>query len=187
MKNRLLYSTFAMVLVSGVAFAQAPVQAPANTPHANNAPATGQLSPQMLGQMLQSAATFHALVQNLNLKAALGPDQHVIGADGREHHSMERTVQTIGAGAGAGAAIGAMTHSQNGMMIGALVGAGAGILIDQIVKVQEEQKLRAAAAPAPKAGGRGRKTITVDASASTETAAPATAAPASSTTAPAAS
>jgi len=151
MKNRLLYSTFAMVLVSGVAFAQAPVpvQAPANTPHANNAPATGQLSPQMLGQMLQSAATFHELVQNLNLKAALGPDQHVIGADGREHHSMERTVQTIGAGAGAGAAIGAMTHSQNGMMIGALVGAGAGILIDQIVKVQEEQKLRAAAAPAP--------------------------------------
>jgi hypothetical protein len=135
-----------MVLLSGLAFSQAPVPV---QPPATKAPAGGQLSPQMLGQMLQTAATFHELFQNLNLKAALGPDRHVVGADGREHHSMERTVQTIGAGAGAGAAIGAMTHSQNGMMIGALVGAGAGIIIDQILKQQEEQKLRAAAVPAP--------------------------------------
>jgi hypothetical protein len=133
-----------MALLSGFAFSQAPVPV---QPPANRAPAAGQLTPQMLGEMLQSAATFHELVQNLNLKSALGPDQHVIDADGREHHSMERTVQTIGAGAGAGAAIGAMSHSQNGMMIGALVGAGAGIILDQILREHEQQRLRAEAVP----------------------------------------
>ena len=35
------------------------------------------------------------------------------------------------------------------LALATIADAGAGILIDQIVKVQEEQKLRAAAAPAP--------------------------------------
>jgi hypothetical protein len=151
MKNRMIRATFGMVLLSAVAFAQAPQPAPRNVPAPNaTAPAANQA--QMLADMLRSAATFHAMVQSLNLQAALGPDRHVIGPDGREHHSMERTAETIGAGAGAGAAVGAMTHSQNGVMIGALVGAGAAIVIDQILRDREEQRLRASAAvPSPQA------------------------------------
>ena len=74
----------------------------------------------MLGEMIRTAATFHDLVRSLNVNQSLGPDQHYIGADGKLHHSMERTAETIGAGAGVGAALGAMSHNQNGMMIGAL-------------------------------------------------------------------
>jgi hypothetical protein len=52
-------------------------------------------------------------------------------------------VQTIGAGEGAGAAIGAMTRSQNGVLIGALVGGAGGLIIDQILKRREGSRDRA--------------------------------------------
>lgn len=93
-----------LLLTCGFAVAQTPVHTPPP------APATNQLTPQMLGDMLQSASTFHDLVQNMNLNESLGPDQHVVGPDGQLHHPMRRTMQSLGAGAGAGAAIGAMTH-----------------------------------------------------------------------------
>src|SRR5271154_5849507 len=80
-----------------------------------------QLTPQVLAAMLRSATTFNELVRNMNLSKSLGPDVHATGANGLPQHSIERTAQTIGAGAGAGAAIGAMTHNQNGVLIGALV------------------------------------------------------------------
>ena len=92
----------------------------------------------MLGEMLRSATTFHELVQNMNLNKSLGPDQHIEGRDGRLHHPLERTVQTIGAGVGAGAAIGAMSRNQNGVLIGALVGAAGGLIIDQVLKHRED-------------------------------------------------
>jgi len=144
-----------LIVCSGLALAQAPQSGrpvalpnsqPAN-PHA--APAPNQLTPQTLGEILRSASTFHELVQNLNVGKLLGPDQHVAGPDGQLHHSMERTAQTVGAGAGAGAAIGGMTHSQNGVLIGALIGAGSGMIVDQIVKEREAQKAKAASIAGP--------------------------------------
>ena len=63
----------------------------------------------MLGEMLRTATTFHELVTRLDPSKSLGPDQHVLGPDGRYHHPLQRTVLAIGAGAGAGAAIGGMT------------------------------------------------------------------------------
>jgi hypothetical protein len=159
MKKRLSFAASALVLCGGFALAQTNVQTPQperapahpNSQAANPqaAPTRGRLTPQMLGEMLRSATTFHELAQNLNIGKLLGPDQHVIGPDGQLHHSMERTAQTVGAGAGAGAAIGAMTHSQNGVLIGALIGAGSGMILDQILKERENQRSRAANAAAP--------------------------------------
>ena len=87
---------------------------------AQSAPAaaqSNQMTPQVLAQMLQSASNFHDLVQNLN--KSLGPDVHTTGLDGTSQHSVQRTAVTVGAGAGVGAAIGSMTRSQNGALIGA--------------------------------------------------------------------
>lgn len=151
MQKRLSLAPIGLILLSGFALAQGPAQRPPST-HPKATPAPNQLTPQMLGEMLRSAATFHELVQHLNLAKALGPDQHVVGPDGQLHHSMERTAQTVGAGAGAGAAIGGMTHSQNGVLIGALIGAGSGLIADQILREREEQRARAAGVPAPGAG-----------------------------------
>ena len=99
---------------------------------------SNQLTPQVLGEMLRSATTFHELVRNLNLNKNFGPDVHVAGPDGAPQHSVERTAQTIGAGAGVGAAIGGMTKGQNGVLIGALIGGAGGLIVDQILKHKEE-------------------------------------------------
>src|SRR5690606_9560349 len=123
-----------LLLTSGFAVAQTPVLTPPPTPAAN------QLTPQALGEMLLSANTFHELVSNLNINESLGPDQHVPGPDGKLRHPITRTMQAIGAGAGAGAAVGAMTHSDNGILIGALVGSAGGLIIDQILKQREKRR-----------------------------------------------
>jgi hypothetical protein len=132
-----------LVSFSGLALAQAPAPPPPPPAAAN------QLTPQMLGEMLRSATTFHELVRNLNLTKTFGPDQDVVGPDGQIHHSTVRTVETIGAGAGAGAAIGEMSHSQNGVLIGALIGGAGGLIIDQILKHQEENRQKALVSPPP--------------------------------------
>jgi hypothetical protein len=145
MRTKSVLCTLVVLAFSGFALAQQPTRpAPSQAGHAPD-----QLTPQMLGEMLRSATTFHELVQNLNLSKSLGPDQHVLGADGRLHHPLDRTAESIGAGAGAGAAIGAMTHSQNGVLIGALVGGAGGLLVDQIVKHREDVKQRAIEGSAP--------------------------------------
>ncbi|MEX2304485.1 MAG: hypothetical protein WD733_26315 [Bryobacterales bacterium] len=126
----------------GQSLGQTPPSSPPPAPNSQPAPAD-KLTPQMLGEMLRSATTFHELVANMNLNRSLGPDQHIEGSDGRSHHSLERTVQTIGAGVGAGAAIGAMTRSENGVLIGALVGGAGGLIIDRILKRREDSRERA--------------------------------------------
>jgi hypothetical protein len=126
-KERLCF-TLVLFLSGGFALAQSPAQTPSS----------GQLTPQVLGEMLRSATTFHELVRNLNLDKSLGADQHIMGPDGQPQHPVGRTAATIGAGAGAGAAIGEMTHKQNGVLVGALVGGMGGLIIDQIVKHREE-------------------------------------------------
>jgi hypothetical protein len=132
------------LLSCAAALAQQPVPAPPPPPAQAN-----QITPQVLGQMLKSATTFHELVQNLNLDRALGPDVHQVGPDGRIHHSVERTAATVGAGAGVGAAIGAMTKNQNGVLIGALVGSAGGLILDQILKSREEHRPVYVADPDP--------------------------------------
>lgn len=131
MQKPLYLSTLAMLCFGTLAVAQSP------------ASDNQQLTPQVLGEMLRTATTFHELVRNLNLSRSLGPDQHVVGNDGRLRHSPQRTAQTVGAGVGAGAAIGAMTRNQNGVLIGALVGGMGGLIIDQVLKHREELRLRA--------------------------------------------
>ncbi len=142
MRHTLTATLSGILCLAGFAMAQQPgIPAPPPPPAP---PAANQITPQVLGRMLQSATTFHDLAENLNLKRALGPDVHVIGQDGLPHHSVERTATTIGAGAGVGAAIGAMTKNQNGVLIGALVGAAGGLIVDQILKSHEEHAAQAA-------------------------------------------
>jgi hypothetical protein len=122
-----LPAIFSSVCLSGLAMAQssAPPAAQSN-----------QITPKVLGEMLQSASTFHDLVQNLN--KSLGPDVHTTGPDGSSQHSMERTVVTVGAGAGVGVAIGGMTRNPNGPLIGALIGSVGGLVLDEVLKHREQ-------------------------------------------------
>jgi hypothetical protein len=143
-----LFCAASVLLISGSfalgqSLAQTPPSGPPPASNTQAVPAPDQLTPQMLGEMLRSATTFHELVARMNLNKSLGPDQHIEGADGRLHHPLARTVQTIGAGVGAGAAIGAMTRSQNGVLIGALIGGAGGLIIDQILKRREDSSQRA--------------------------------------------
>jgi len=143
-----------LVLMSGIictgalALGQSAGQSTAPAPAA---PAPNQITPQVLGEMLRSAATFHDLVQNLNLSKSLGPDVHSIGPDGLPKHSVERTAETIGAGAGVGAAIGGMSHNPNGVLIGALIGGAGGLIVDEILKHREETHPKPVEAPVPDA------------------------------------
>lgn len=129
MRNILAVATLGLLSFSGLAVAQS---------QGAQAAQTNQLTPQVLGEMLRSATTFHELVRNLNLNKNFGPDVHVAGPDGVPQHSVERTAETIGAGAGVGAAIGGMTKGQNGVLIGALIGGAGGLIVDQILKHKEE-------------------------------------------------
>jgi hypothetical protein len=147
MQKQLFCAASVLVISGSFALGQSLGQTPPSGPPAASntqaAPAPDQLTPQMLGEMFRSATTFHELVAQMNLNRSLGPDQHIEGPDGRLRHPLERTVQTIGAGVGAGAAIGAMTRSQNGVLIGALVGGAGGLIIDQILKRREGSRDRA--------------------------------------------
>jgi len=148
MQKHLGFTAFVSLLFSAFTLAQSPMPTPPSgpppgSPNTPAAPPPDQLTPQVLGEMLRSATTFHELVKNMNLNKSLGPDQHIQGPDGRLHHPLERTAETIGAGAGAGAAIGAMTRSQNGVLIGALIGGAGGLIIDQILKHREELREKA--------------------------------------------
>ncbi|HLH44871.1 MAG TPA: hypothetical protein VKV74_17920 [Bryobacteraceae bacterium] len=130
---------FSLICFSALSLAQSSTPAQANP-----------ITPQILAEMLRSAASFHDLVQNLN--KSLGPDVHTPGPDGVPQHSMERTAATIGAGAGVGAAIGGMTRNPNGAMIGAMIGGAGGLILDQILRRREETHLKPADAPAPGPG-----------------------------------
>ena len=131
----------ALILFAVVGFAQTPVPAPASPSPSN------QLTPQVLAEMLRSATTFHDLVQNLN--QSLGPDVHTIGPNGVPQHSIERTATTIGAGAGVGAAIGAMSHKQNAVLVGAFIGGAGGLILDEILKHREQTQAQQQTQPQP--------------------------------------
>jgi hypothetical protein len=109
------------------------------------APASTQVNPQinlvLLAKALQSASTFHDLVKNLNVEKALNP--------GPTAAPLDRTVTIMGAGAGAGAAIGELSHSQKGMLIGIAAGAAGGFVVDQILRQREAKASTSSAVPAP--------------------------------------
>jgi hypothetical protein len=122
-----LPAIFSFVCLNASAVAQTSAPPPSQS---------NQITPKVLAEMLQSAATFHELVQNLN--KGLGPDVHVSGPDGVSQHSLERTAVTIGAGAGVGVAIGSMSRNPNGALIGALIGSASGLVLDEILKHREQ-------------------------------------------------
>jgi len=121
-----LFVLVCLLSFSSLSNAQAPAQ-------------TTTLSTKTLADMLRSASSFHDLVQNLN--RSLGPDVHVVGPNGTIQHSPERTAVIIGAGAGVGAAIGEMSRSSNGVMVGAIVGGAGGLVLDQILKHREQVRV----------------------------------------------
>ena len=142
MIHKTLFSAMIGLLALTTAAVAQPL--PPYVPPTGPVPAADQMTPQTLGDMLRSATTFHEMVRGMNLNRAMGPDVHAVGQDGRYHHSVQRTAETVGAGAGVGAAIGAMSRKDNGVLIGALVGGFGGLIVDQIMKHREEAREHAA-------------------------------------------
>ena len=134
-----LPAIFTSFCLSGLAVAQTNVPSPSQS---------NQVTPKVLLEMMQSASTFHDLVQNLN--KGLGPDVHVTGPDGASQHSLERTAVTMGAGAGVGVAIGSMSRNPNGALIGALIGTAGGLVLDEILKHREQTHTQAPDPVTPK-------------------------------------
>ena len=143
MRRTLVFAVFISLFLA--AFAAQPQTSAPSSDH----PQAQELTPQVLGEILRTATTFHELVTKLALNKSLGPDQHVLGPDGRYHHPLQRTAAVIGAGAGAGAAIGGMTHSTNGVLIGAIIGSAGGLIVDQIMRHREEMREKATYNPVP--------------------------------------
>ncbi len=143
MRRKLAFVVFLALSLSAFA-AQPQTSAPSS-----DRPQAQELTPQVLGEMLRTATTFHELVTKLDPSKSLGPDQHVLGPDGQYHHPVKRTAAFIGAGAGAGAAIGGMTHSTNGVFIGAIIGSAGGLIVDQVMRHREETREKVTYNPAP--------------------------------------
>ena len=134
LRNAILATALASGLVLTSA-AQAQQPAPQTTPNQD-------LNMQFLGEMMRSASSFHDLVKGMQLQQTFGArdlDANLPPAE-RERREMARTAAIMGAGAGAGAAIGSMSHSEKGLLIGALVGAGSGLVIDQILRHRGDEK-----------------------------------------------
>ena len=112
--------------------AQTPSPAPAPAP--NNS----QLNLAFLADVLRSAAASHAAIQNMNLDKTFIPNDSAAGA--------ARTAAIMGAGAGVGAAIGEMSHTQKGLLIGAIAGTAGALIIDQIL---QHQAAKVSPDPAP--------------------------------------
>ena len=143
MQRTLAIAVFLALSLSAFAAQPQTLAPPSDSPQAQ------EVTPQVLGEMLRTATTFHELVTKLDPSRTLGPDQHVLGPDGRSHHPVTRTAALIGAGAGAGAAIGGMTRKANGVFIGAIIGCAGGLIVDQVMRHREETRERAAYNPAP--------------------------------------
>ena len=137
MRTTLAFVVFLSLSLSAIA-AQPQTSAPSS-----DRPQAQELTPQVLGEMLRTAATFHELVTKLDLSKSLGPDQRVLGPDGQYHHPLQRTAAVIGAAAGAGAAIGGITNRTNGVFIGAIIGSAGGLIVDQIMRHREEMREKA--------------------------------------------
>ena len=112
--------TLSVFCLAAVGWAQSPTPPP--PPAASNSPVNLAL----LAEALRSASTFHDLVKNLNVEKNLNQDPNAA--------PLSHTAAIIGAGAGAGAAIGEMSRSQKGVLIGVAAGAAGAFVIDQILR-----------------------------------------------------
>jgi hypothetical protein len=134
--------TLGLFSMAAAGWAQSPL--PAATP------ANSQVNPQinlvLLAEALRSASTFHDLVKNLNVEKTLSP--------GPNAAPLDRTVSILGAGAGAGAAIGEMSHSQKGILIGVVAGTAGGFVIDQLLRQRDARAATSSAVPAPGASSK---------------------------------
>jgi hypothetical protein len=113
---------------------------------------------QFLGEMLRSATNFHDLIRSMDLQNNFrtGANDPGLPPAEKQRRSLARTAAIMGAGAGTGVAIGAMTHSEKGVLIGALVGSAGGLVIDQILKSKEARRAAAAGyGPGSGQGGSG--------------------------------
>ena len=138
--------TFGVVLISGTAQAQPPPPPPS----AQGLPSQ-DINVQFLGEMLRSANNFHDLVKGMQLEQSFGQRDRDAGLPRaeRERRELARTAAIMGAGAGAGVAFGSMSHSEKGVLIGALVGSAGGLVIDQILRHRAEVKAQPVSGPPP--------------------------------------
>ncbi|MEQ1887060.1 MAG: hypothetical protein ABL967_18500 [Bryobacteraceae bacterium] len=143
-----LKSLFATLLTTVALQAQAPP--PALPPQALP---QQDINVQFLGEMLRSATNMHDVVRNMQLEQSFaGRDQDpYLPPPERHRRELARTAAIMGAGAGAGVAIGAMTHSEKGLLIGALVGTAGGLVIDQILRHKAEKTQAVNGPPLPPA------------------------------------
>jgi hypothetical protein len=134
MKKTISCVTLGLFCMAAIGWGQSPATTPA--PAASNS----QLNLVLLAEALRSASTFHDLVKNLNVEKNLNQDPNAA--------PLSRTAALMGAGAGAGAALGEMSKSQKGVLIGVVAGSAGGFIIDQIMR---ERAAKAAAATAAQA------------------------------------
>jgi len=132
MRKTFGFLSIALFCTTAMVFAQSPASAPAATP--NNS----QLNLQFLADVLRNAAASHSAIQGMNLDKTF--------TDGGAT-SAGKTAAIMGAGAGVGAAIGEMSHTQKGLLIGAVAGGAGALIIDQIL--QHNAAAKASAGPQP--------------------------------------
>ena len=90
-------------------------------------------SMEFINEVMRTAASVHDLVKSMNLQKAIGSQPVYPPGDPR---ALERTAEFMGVGAGVGMALGEMSHSEKGLMIGAAAGTAGGLIIDQILRHQ---------------------------------------------------
>jgi hypothetical protein len=130
--------TLGLFSMAAAGWAQSPSPA---APPANSQTNNSQINLVLLAEALRNASTFHDLVKNLNVEKTLNP--------GPNAAPLDRTVSIMGAGAGAGAAIGEMSHSQKGILIGVVAGTAGGFVIDQLLRQRDARAATSSAVPAP--------------------------------------
>jgi hypothetical protein len=133
MKKIISGVTLGLFFMTALGWGQSPATAPAPAAASNS-----QLNLVLLADALRSASTFHDLVKNLNVEKNLNQDPNA--------SPLSRAAAIMGAGAGAGAAIGEMSRSQKGVLIGVVAGTAGGFILDQILR--DRAAKAAAAAPA---------------------------------------
>jgi hypothetical protein len=109
----------------------------------NPAPKPADPNMQFMEQVMRTATAVHDLVKSMNLEKALNSQPVYPPGDPR---NLQRTADFMGVGAGVGLALGEMSHSQKGVLIGAAAGTAGGLIVDQLLR---HQAAKAQAAPPP--------------------------------------
>lgn len=127
--------TLGLFCLTVLGLAQSPVSPPVQSQISSH------INLALLAEALRAASTFHDLVQNLNVEKNLSQDQTAA--------PLNRTAAIMGAGAGAGAAIGELSRSQKGILIGVAAGTAGGFIIDQILRQKAAKPATSSTVPVP--------------------------------------